>query len=151
MNDGERALCAATARWLAASGAALGALGLLSALMSALMAALALALRLPMPGLAAFALLLVPAERVWALRVRFDAGLFADLAREPAPAAAIGGLDDALAALGLRRRAATPRPLADRVNGARRLARQHAALAAVQFAAAALPCLLLLAATAPGR
>lgn len=128
MSPAERALCATTAHGLAASSAVLGALGLLAAA-AALLGLLA---RLPLPALAAFTLALALAERTLALRTRFDAGLFADLA---GPHGDLALLDEALAGLRLRARRATPRPLIARVLAARRLALQHALLALAQCAA----------------
>jgi hypothetical protein len=135
MTTDERVLCATTARWLQASSGALGGLGAVSVLA----AVLALLAGLPLPGLAAAALLLALAERVLALRTRFDASLFADLAHGPCTP---DMLDAALAGLGLRARSAHSRPLADRVAGARRLTRQHAVLASLQFAAVTLQLVL---------
>lgn len=144
MNDDERALCTATARWLQACGACVGALGLGAAAGAALAlwwpgpAALSLASALGCAG----ALLLAVPERVLALRLRFDAGLFADLAEAwvstaASPAATLASLDRALGALGLRRtapRPSAPRGLASRVGGARRLSLQHAAVVLAQAA-----------------
>lgn len=135
MSPAERALCAATARWLAASSAVLGTLGLAAALAALLL----LLARVSLPALAALALLLTLAERTLALRTRFDAGLFADLA---GPAGSLALLDEALAGLRLRPRRATPRPLAARVLAARRLALQHALLALAQCAAVGTQLLL---------
>jgi len=128
-------LCATTARWLSASGGVAGGVGVGSALMAALL----LVARVPLPGLAAAALLLVLAERVLALRTRFDADLFADLARQ---SGGLDLLDHALASLHMRQPSAVPRPLADRVQGARRLTQQHALMALLQFSAVALQLLL---------
>jgi hypothetical protein len=136
----EQLLCAATARWLGAGNAVAGALGLVAVLLAGLL----LLARAPLPGLAAAALLLAPAERALALRTRFDAGLFSDLARQPVPALAL--LDAALAGLRLRQAAAAPqapRPLAERVAGARRLTWQHIGLALAQFGAVGLELLVL--------
>lgn len=135
MTAAERVLCATTARWLSASSGVVGAVGVVSALIAALL----LIARVPLPGLAAAALLLALAERVLALRTHFDAGLFADLARPPG---ALDLLDEALAGLHLRERSAAPRTLADRVQGARRLTQQHALLVLVQFGAVALQLVL---------
>jgi hypothetical protein len=135
MTTDERVLCATTARWLQACTAALGGLGAVSVLA----AVLVLLAGLPLPGLAAAVLLLALAERVLALRTRFDAGLFADLAQGPCTPDL---LDTALEGLGLRARRATSRPLADRVAGARRLTQQHALLVLLQFSAVAVQLLL---------
>jgi hypothetical protein len=134
MSESDRVLCATTARWLAASSGVVGALGIASTLIAALL----LVARVPMPALGAAALLLALAERALALRTRFDAGLFADLARPPG---ALHLLDEALCGLHLRQASAVPRPLADRVQGARRLVQQHALIALVQFGAVALQLL----------
>ncbi len=124
----ERALCSACAHWLSACVRTVSAVGL----GAAALALLALALRPALPWAALAVLVLLPAERVLALRLRFDAGLFADLAegRLDLPA-----LDAALAALRLRRAAALPRALPERVAGARRLVLQHALLVLLQAAA----------------
>jgi len=135
VTPGEQVLCATTARWLSASSGVVGAVGIASVLIAALL----LVARVPLPGLAAAALLLALAERVLALRTRFDAGLFADLARQPA---ALHLLDGALAGLRLREHSAAPRELAVRVQGARRLALQHTLMALLQFGAVALQLLL---------
>lgn len=78
--------------------------------------------------------MLLPVERVLALRLHFDAGLFTDLAEGRTR---LASLDAALAALGLRRPAGVPRALPLRVAGARRLAMQHLAVALLQAAALA--------------
>ena len=131
----EPALCTTTARLLAASVTSLGALGL----GCAMLAAAALLLHPPVAATAAYALLgtlvLAIGERVLALRLHFDAGLFAELARDPAaPRRALHTLDQALQTLRLRAAAAAPRPLLDRVAGARRLVVWHAATVAAQCA-----------------
>ncbi len=128
----ERELCTTTASLLAATAASAGALGLgCSAL-----AALLLLQHAPAPALAAAALMLLPLERVLAMRLRFDAGLFSDLAHAgTAPLLSLDALDRALATLRLRAPAAEPRSLLDRVHGARRLVFWHAATAAAQLAA----------------
>jgi len=127
MSAPERACCAATGRWLAAGGRSAGGLALLAALW-----AVALLLsRQPWPGLALAALLLVPLERLLALRTAFDAGLFADLA---AGRSTLAALDHSLAELRLRVAGSVPRPLSERVLGARRLVLRHAAVAVLQFA-----------------
>ena len=149
MNAADIALCHTTARWLAACGRCAGALSGGIAIVSAL------ALLGPhRPGAAAgasfaAALLLVLPERLLALRLAFDAGLFRDLAADPPGRAdgpsALRLLDAALLSLGLRRapvRVPVPvpvpvRPLAERVAGARRLSRQHLGLVLAQTAALA--------------
>lgn len=128
MTSDERALCAVTARWLAASGRTAATLGL-----GAAAAALVLLCLRASPSLWALAVLLaLPLERWLALRVRFDAGLFTDLA---AGRITLTALDDALATLRLRRAGPVTRPLDERVAGARRLALQQVMLALLQFAA----------------
>jgi len=127
MDSDDRALCATTARWLQGCSGALGTL----AIASACGALVLLLSKSTWP--AAVVLALTPAERLLALRLRFDAGLFADLARGETD---IGRLDGALQRLGLRRAEAPtkpPRGVAERVAGTRHLLRQHAALALLQF------------------
>lgn len=140
MNTSASLLCGATARWLAAVGTVAGALGGGAALGAA---ALWL-LKAPWAGCAVVALLLVLPERLLALRTRFDAGLFAELAArlDTSPGDAgthteqvLASLDDALAALGLRPPSVGTRGLAERVQGARRLAMQHIAVGLVQAGA----------------
>lgn len=127
----DRSLCGTTAHLLAATARCAGALGLLCALLAAVM----LFQRTPNPLAAALALALLPLERVLAMRLHFDAGLFADLARGHSnPVLALDALDHALAALRLRAPAAVSRSLADRVDGARRLVFWHGATAAAQLA-----------------
>lgn len=128
MTPADRVLCATTARWLSASSGVVGGVGMAAVLMAALL----LLARTPLPVLAAAALLLALAERTLALRTRFDAGLFADMARQPE---ALDLMDNALADLHLREPGAAPRPLAERVVGARRLTLQHALVALAQFSA----------------
>ena len=132
----EPTLARTTARLLHACASAAGSTGLLCA------AGAMLGLLVPAPGTAALpcalVLVLLLLERLLCLRVRFDAGLFTDLAHaldrgdDAMPAGA--ALDAALHALKLRGPAAAPRPLIDRAQGARRLALQHALVALAQFA-----------------
>lgn len=124
--DFERMLCASTAHLLHAAATSLGRVGL----GCALLAAAALLLKAPWPAAALLVLLLLPAERILALRLHFDAGLFDALAREPY--AYLATLDASLQSLALRDTAALPRPLPDRVAGARRLALSHALVVAFQ-------------------
>jgi hypothetical protein len=136
LTEGDRALAGATARLLAACAAAAGALGL----GCAAVAAAALLLHAPFasaPWLAAVLVAVLgaaPVERVLALRLRFDAGLFADLAgtRSPQPLP-LAALDQALQTLRLRQAAPATRPLAERARGAQRLVVWHASCAALQF------------------
>ena len=129
---GDRALAAAGARLLAASATTAGALGL----GCAALAALALLLHAPAaPALLLAVLALAPVERVLALRLRFDAGLLADLARAPAlQTGDLATLDQTLHVLRLRQAPPAIRPLADRVRGAQRLLAWHAGCATLQFA-----------------
>jgi hypothetical protein len=123
MNDDDRALCAATAGLLRASGA-LALWGLALSLISGLVLALT-GRSLPSAAWAAFAavaLIGLP-ERYLALRVSLDAALFDGLARSTI--ATETAMDRALATLGLRRVADGARPLADRVLGARQLMQYH--------------------------
>lgn len=167
MTEAERLHCRVTARWLAACGRPVGALGLglagvaaLALLLTALPGAgprgLApaelRAAHLPTLALAATLLLALP-ERVLALRLAFDAGLFTDLAlprhAAPAPAARLAALDEGLHLLGLRPATAQPRPLHARIAGARRLARQHLAVVGAQATTLGLGLALLAAAGQP--
>ena len=150
-------VCATTARLLSATASAAGALGGGSALLAA--ALLMWGAPAVAASTAATLLLLLVAgtaavERVLALRLRLDAGLFADLAYGTVYRSAAGSasgnpcdsgygiagprslrrLDRALHKLGLRAQPSTCRPLADRVQGARRLVMWHLAVAAAQGA-----------------
>jgi hypothetical protein len=143
-DPGTRALAATTARLLGACACSIGWLGL----GCAALAALALLARLPVattPGPAlvlAGVLLLAPLERVLALRLQFDAGLFIDLAAAAqTPAAALDTLDQALHRLRLRAPSPQGRSLSQRVGGARRLISWHAGTVVVQFAALGLATL----------
>jgi hypothetical protein len=138
LSEYERAQCAALARWLDAS-AVTGTLGLFAAAVAALWMALGSeinAIESSAIITAALALVLTPIERIYALRLRFDRGLFADLADGRLPS--LAALDDALAALGLRRTMSSSRPLGDRIRGTQRLWRTHAVVVAAQV----LLCLL---------
>lgn len=118
----ERARCATMARWLAASSV-LGALALCCALVAAL-GFLAQAWRDEAMGFALLALASVPVERYLALRIRFDAGLFADLAS--GRIADLAGIDAGLAILGVGGAGTPSRTLDQRLSGSRRLWRRHA-------------------------
>lgn len=127
----ERTLADTTARLLAACASTAGPLGLGAAALATV------ALLLHPPGTPTLLLLgvlaVAPGERVLALRVRFDAGLFAELAGTTLPQPlALAALDQALQSLGLRRATPTLRPLHERVGGARRLAAWHAGCVALQ-------------------
>jgi hypothetical protein len=130
-SQADRSLCAATSHLLDATARSAGALGCLCGLLAAVL----LLQRTAVPIAAALVLALVPMERVLALRLHFDAGLFKDLARGAAsPLLALDALDGALQALRLRAPAAVSRSLLDRVDGARRLVFWHGAVAAAQLA-----------------
>lgn len=123
LDDNDRALCAATARLLEASGR-ISAWGLGVTVVG--MVVLALTGRsLPMVswvGFAAVVMLGLP-ERYLAFRLRFDAGLFNDLAAQNTPS--LAALDNALQRLGLRNAPDAPRTLQDRVLGTRQLLQRH--------------------------
>lgn len=124
MNGSDHALSRATAALLSAAARAFGVLGLGAAALALALAAAGLA----RPEAAAVAATLVPLERMLALRLHFDSGLFNHLR-------SLADLDHALQTLRLRPATAAPRPLADRVRGARRLMAWHGLTAAAQFAA----------------
>ncbi|GAA4353000.1 hypothetical protein GCM10023165_42890 [Variovorax defluvii] len=123
MNDDDRALCAATAGLLQASGV-LATWGLALSLLSGLVLALT-GRSLPSAAWTAFAVVALMGlpERYLALRLRLDAALFDGLARDTIPTAT--AMDRALETLGLRRAADGQRTLADRVLGARQLLQRH--------------------------
>ena len=133
LDAGDRARCAATARWLEASST-LGALALCCAVVAAL-GTLAHAWRDGALGFALFALMLTPFERYFALRIRFDAGLFADLASGRIDD--LVALDVALSALGVGKGPQSLRMLDDRLHGSRRLWRRHALTVGLQAASIA--------------
>ena len=135
LDSASRARCAAIARWLQAAQA-LEWLALVAAAV-----ALWRLLWSPADGWTPWAawaaLLLALPERVLALRLRFDRGLFAELA--DGRIASLQALDDALSHW--RSTApGTPRPLAARIAGTLHLWRRHAAVVGAQ----ALLCLLAL-------
>ncbi len=136
LSESERAHCAALARWLDAS-TVVGTLGLFAAAVAALWITLGSTNNAIVT--AALALALMPIERYYALLLRFDRGLFADLA--DGRLASLDALDAALIGLGLRRTVSPSRSLADRIRGALRLWRAHAIVVAAQV----LLCLLALA------
>jgi hypothetical protein len=127
LSESERAQCAALARWLDAS-AVVGALGLFAAAVAALW--MLFGSTNDAVAAVALTLALTPIERYYALRLRFDRGLFADLA--DGRLASLDALDAALFGLGLRRTVSPSRPLADRIRGALRLWRGHAIVVAAQ-------------------
>jgi hypothetical protein len=133
-----------TARFLAASGRTCGVAGLLLVAVALFALALTEPERPALVWLSALSGILA-VER--AVRVRFDAALFDDLARAGEAAAmpvsaSLATLDAALATLFPRRGVPAGRPLGARVERARRLAWSQAAAVAAQAA-------LLLAAFAP--
>ena len=122
-DDNDRALCAATGRLLQASDR-LSAWGLGVTVVGMLVLALT-GRSLPLVswlGFAAVVLLGLP-ERYLAFRLRFDAGLFNDLAAQNTPS--LAALDNALQRLGLRNAPDAPRTLQDRVLGTRQLLQRH--------------------------
>jgi hypothetical protein len=130
----DRARCATMARWLEASSV-IAALALCCAVITALGYAVH-AWRNETLGFALLALVLTPLERYLALRLRFDAGLFADLAS--GRIADLAALDDGLAMLGVGKRAQPPRSLDERLAGGRRLWRWHAGVGILLAASTAI-------------
>lgn len=133
LDAGDHARCAAMARWLEASST-LGALALCCAVVAAL-GTLAHAWRDAALGFAVVALALTPVERYLALRIRFDAGLFADLASGRIDD--LAALDAGLSALGIGKDKPSQRTLDDRLQGSRRLWRRHALIVGLQAASVA--------------
>lgn len=132
MNDNDRALCASTARLLQAASV-VAAWGLAQGVLA--IAVLALTWRsLPLLSAMVFgAVALVGVlERYLAFRLRFDAGLFSDLAGNAIGSP--GALDSALQRLSLRAAPRQPRGLEDRVMGARQLMQRHGMAVACQAA-----------------
>jgi hypothetical protein len=121
----DRARCATMSRWLAAA-CVTGALALGCAVVIAL-GYIAHAWRDEAMGFALLVLVLTPLERYLALRLRFDAGLFADLAS--GRIADLTVLDAGLVTLGVRKTPQPPRSLDDRLRGSLRLSRFHAIVA----------------------
>ena len=77
-------------------------------------------------------LLLALFERLCAVRIAFDARLFAALAHGQLPS--LGALDQSLAGLGLRKNAAPGRDLGSRLSGTRRLVLMHLLVVCTQAA-----------------
>lgn len=127
----DRARCATLSRWLATSSIP-GALALGCAAVVAL-GLLVEAWRGHLLAAPLLVLALTPFERYLALRLRFDAGLFADLAG--GRIGDLAALDAGLAVLGVRR--AAPRTLDDRLQGTRQLWRYHAVVVALMTAVTA--------------
>ncbi|MFZ2754255.1 MAG: hypothetical protein WAZ48_12505 [Lysobacteraceae bacterium] len=121
----DRARCTVMARWLGASSA-LGTMALGAALVIAF-GCVAQAWRDDAIAIVLLVLALTPVERYLALRLRFDAELFADLAG--GRIADLAALDAGLAMLGVRKPPQHPRTLDDRLAGSRRLWRFHAVVA----------------------
>ena len=130
----DRARCATMSRWLAAASVT-GALTLCCAVVVAL-GYIAQAWRDEAMGFALLVLALTPLERTLALRLHFDAGLFADLAS--GRIADLTALDAGLATLGVRKTPQAPRTLDDRLRGSRRLWRFHTAVAVLIATCAAI-------------
>ena len=123
----DRARCAAMARWLGASSA-LGAMALGCAAVL-IFGCMLQAWRGDAVAVVLLVLVLSSVERYLALRLRFDAGLFADLA--DGRIADLAALDAGLAMLGVRNAPQRPRTLDDRLAGSRRLWRFHAVVVAL--------------------
>ena len=128
LDAADRARCATMSRWLEASST-LGALALCCAAVAAL-GTLAHAWRDAAMGFALLALASTPVERYLALRIRFDAGLFADLAS--ARIDDLVALDIGLTVLGIGKDPQSLRTLDDRLQGSRRLWRSHALIVGLQ-------------------
>lgn len=132
MNDPDRALCAATASLLRASGLAAAWGLMLAAIALAVLALTARSLSLTScMGFGAVAVIGV-LERYLALRVRLDIGLFDALSQ--GRLASLAALDGALQRLGVRAAPDAPRALDDRVLGARQLMQRHGVAVACQSA-----------------
>lgn len=121
------------ARWLEAAST-LGALALCCAVVAAL-GTLMHAWRDAALGFALLALASTPVERYLALRIRLDAGLFADLASGRIDD--LAALDTGLAALGIGKAPQSLRTLDDRLHGSRGLWRSHVLIVGLQTASVA--------------
>lgn len=138
MDDDDRALCATAAAWLGASrpvaawSLAMSAVAGAALALAALTGSSRLTVAAAVAGLVVCGLGLV--ERYYALRMRFDEGLFAAVAR--GEVADGSGLDRALAALHLRAAPGTLRTWPERVAGACALVRRHRVVVGVQTALA---------------
>jgi hypothetical protein len=132
MNENDSALCSTIVRLLqAASVLAAWSLGL----SMVAMAVLALTGRsLPLLSWLGFGgvALAGALERYLAFRLRFDAGLFKDLATQQI--ASLDTLDSSLQCLNLRPAPGQPRGLMDRVMGARQLIQRHTIVVICQSA-----------------
>ena len=127
LNAEDRARSAAMSRWLGASSA-LGAMALGCAAVL-IFGCMLQTWRGDAVAVVLLVLVLSPVERYLALRLRFDAGLFADLA--DGRIADLAALDAGLAMLGVRNAPQRPRTLDDRLAGSRRLWRFHAVVVAL--------------------
>lgn len=125
----DRAACAAMARLLQ-SGALLAHLGLAATALAAAVLLLKSSIGVAAGALLVAALLAGTADRYYALRVRLDAGLFADLAQ--GHIASLPALDAALARVGLRKPGTVARSLDDRMHGAKGLLIKHIAVIGLQ-------------------
>lgn len=130
MNDNDRALCAATAGLLRASGV-IAVWGLALALIAGLVLALT-GRSLPAASWAAFAAIALAGlpERYLAMRLRLDTAVFDGLAQ--GAIASLPVLDGTLDTLGLRRASDGPRPLANRVMAARLAMQRHGIVVVLQ-------------------
>ncbi|MDM0105202.1 hypothetical protein QTH97_09690 [Variovorax sp. J22R24] len=130
MNDNDRALCAATAGLLRASGA-LALWGLALAFIAGLVLALT-GRSLPSAAWFIYAMvgLIGLPERYLALRLALTASLFEGLVQ--GAIASTSALENGLEKLGLRRGSDGSRQLADRVLEARKLMQRHGIVVVVQ-------------------
>jgi hypothetical protein len=125
----DRAACAAMARLLQ-SGALLAHLGLAATTLAAAVLLVKTSIGVAAGAFLVAALLAGAADRYYALRVRLDAGLFADLAQ--GHVASLPALDAALARVGLRKSGTVARSLDDRMQGAKGLLTKHVAVLGLQ-------------------
>ena len=129
MDNTERARCATTARLLEAAGAVSH-----WSLVVSVTALFLLAGRYPQTYVSILACVIAALiglpERYFAFRLRFDAGLFNDLAL--GTITSLTALDEALNEASLRRRAGPIRSLEKRLSGARQLINRHGALVVCQ-------------------
>lgn len=129
IDQADRATCLALSNFLHAMGR-LALFGLLLTALTVLASSAGTRAGASFVWMLCSALALGLAERVLALRLAFDARLFEALANGGLPT--LGLLDQALAAVGLRRASAHSRGLAERVSGTRLLVMQHIAVVALQ-------------------
>jgi hypothetical protein len=112
------------------SGALLAHLGLAATALAAAVLLLKSSIGAAAGAFLAATLLAGAADRYYALRVRLDAGLFADLAQ--GHIASLPALDAALARVGLRKSGTAARSLDDRLQGAKGLLIKHVAVLGLQ-------------------